>query len=529
MCVFLSLCLPACLSVCVCLSVGGYLGLCLFLSVCVRARAPVCLSGCLAVWMDGWMDGSRHADSGGLPRLSLCRSVTLSMSLSLTRTCRAGAGRRGVGHREHDGSVRSAQSSRAVDPRTASCAGRARLGGCGTRAEHPWYSECCSGPGAGRAGVGRDRGRPGARTGTNRARADSQTRSGERSPRGATLRTVQVWEDLLCTAVVGLPSAMPLSASCSLSLGCSLLGSAQEETGKTAQYLIVPEKHSAEDLVTNVARFMRAPDAANDDITEQSEDSRICKPSILFEVRARGMSYMDEAQDVIKNDYLRKQWFGGPEESRTTSRGNDVISDDDEDQMVRKFCDRTLDVFKDVVKGVANADGWFMNSAGRGAPHQLIGDCIQTYDALETTTWLNFASLDNPDLFAAKKGAGQVRENSETGEREELHGEDLHSYLVKELRKGSVDIPKTAEEGEKEIRLPKEPEAVTYVAPKTPFPRLADLQGSKGSDSLMQWLEKQTKALGEKKEMHMHPESTHFIFFVRAHYLLTHGVSTSPD
>ena len=79
------------------------------------------------------------------------------------------------------------------------------------------------------------------------------------------------------------------------------MGSAQEETGKTAQYLIVPEKHSAEEIVANVARFMRAPDALSDD-NDHSEEGRICKPSILFEVRARGMSYMDEAKDVIAPD-----------------------------------------------------------------------------------------------------------------------------------------------------------------------------------------------------------------------------------
>eukprot|EP01043_Picozoa_sp_COSAG02_P049044 COSAG02_NODE_4887_length_4863_cov_3.936818_5_plen_465_part_00 len=314
-----------------------------------------------------------------------------------------------------------------------------------------------------------------------------------------------------------LPCLPPASGL--LSVSCSCADATQEETGKTAQYLIVPKMHSPEDVIAHMARFMRAPEAASDD-SNDSENSMICKPSILFEVRARGMSYMDEAQDVIKNKYLHEQWFGGPEDS-------DAITD--EDQMVRKFCDRTLDVFKDVVKGVANADGWFMNSAGRGASHQLIGDCIETYDALESTTWLNFASLDNPELFAAKKGAGQVHETGENGERDELHGEALHSYLVKELRKRSVAIPKAPEEGEKEIKLPHAPDAVTYKAPETPFPTLADLQGSKGSDSLAQWLKKQMDALGTKKEMHIHPQSTHFIFFVRLRLrpLLTRSASTS--
>ena len=243
---------------------------------------------------------------------------------------------------------------------------------------------------------------------------------------------------------------------------------------------------------------MRAPTSEDD-----SKGGTICKPSIIFEVRAPGCSYMDAAKDVIRNDRLRKEWFGDTE-GHTPQRRQPII---DEDQMLRKFGDRTLDVFKDIVKGVVNADGWFFNSAGRGAPHQLIGDCIETFDALEDTTWVNFASLANPHLF----------------------GEDLHDHMVKELRQRSIEIPTRPNAGEKDITLPRdEPEkwpskTVRYKAPDPSFPKLADLQGSK-KDGVMKWLDDQMSKHFKDghKETHLHPSATHFIFFVRPQPLFLH-------
>jgi hypothetical protein len=284
-----------------------------------------------------------------------------------------------------------------------------------------------------------------------------------------------------------------------------------EETGVTAPYLIVPEGGTGEDIVMNVAKFMKKPDQADD-------DGPISKPSILFEVRAKGMSYMSEAEEVMTNEYLKQQWFGEytptPDPKTRVTKGRKVEAIDDKDQQVRKFCDRTLNVFKDVVKGVANADGWFLNSAGRGAPHQLIGDSMDTFDALEGTTWVNFASLANEDLFAAPKGAGQM-----IGD-EEKYGEALHDYMMKELRIKSVPIPTRPEAGETEIKLPPLDDPVHYVTPKTKFPTLEELQGSKTTENgeeakLLDWLKERMKALGHKKEMHLHPRATHFIFFVR--------------
>ena len=74
--------------------------------------------------------------------------------------------------------------------------------------------------------------------------------------------------------------------------------------------------------------------------------------------------------------------------------------------------------------------------------------------------------------------------------------------------------------GEKEIKLPELDAPVHYVTPKTKFPTLEELQGSKttkdGEDiKLLDWLKERMKALGDKKEMHLHPRATHFIFFVR--------------
>ena len=283
-----------------------------------------------------------------------------------------------------------------------------------------------------------------------------------------------------------------------------------EETGVTAPYLIVPEGASGEDIVMNVAKFMKKPDQADD-------DGPISKPSILFEVRAKGMSYMSGAEEVMTNEYLKQQWFGEytpTPDAEGVTKGRKVDAIEDKDQQVRKFCDRTLNVFKDVVKGVANADGWFLNSAGRGAPHQLIGDSMDTFDALEDTTWVNFASLANEHLFAAPEGAGQMIDGKEK------FGEALHDHMMKELRIKSVPIPTRPEEGEKEIKLPKLDDPVHYVTPKTKFPTLEELQGSKtpkdGEDKkLLDWLKERMKALGHKKEMHLHPRATHFIFFVR--------------
>ena len=173
-----------------------------------------------------------------------------------------------------------------------------------------------------------------------------------------------------------------------------------QETGVTAPYIIVPRDRTEKELVETMAKM-------------KFNGASLVKPSIFFEVRANGISYIDEAKDVIDNEVLHDEWFpedeyGGasapalapaPEPSssmgsRTLSRHSEVATDPSRDQKVRKFADRTLNVFKDVVKGVSNADGWFLNSAGRGACHQLIGDSIETFVSCHDSAaiWVAFFS-----------------------------------------------------------------------------------------------------------------------------------------
>jgi len=285
-----------------------------------------------------------------------------------------------------------------------------------------------------------------------------------------------------------------------------------QETGVTAPYIIVPRDRTEKELVETMAKmkFNRAP---------------LVKPSIFFEVRANGISYIDEAKDVIDNEVLHDEWFpedeyGGasapalapaPEPSsslasRTLSRHSEVATDPSRDQKVRKFADRTLNVFKDVVKGVSNADGWFLNSAGRGACHQLIGDSIETFDGLEETVWVNFASLKNPHLFAAPEGAGMVFDGEE-----EKYGAELHEWLVNEIRTKAEAIPNQPAPGQKRVMLPALKRGqVMYNEPATKFPTLEDLQSR---PNLTSWIEGEVGKLGEKKENHLHPRSTHLIFF----------------
>ena len=107
-----------------------------------------------------------------------------------------------------------------------------------------------------------------------------------------------------------------------------------EETGVKAPYLIVPEGAKAADLVTNMATFM------------EHGGETLCKPTILFEVRASGSSYMEQAKDVTENKFLAEMWFGGYD--RKYGRPVEPITD--KDQQVRKYCDRTLNVFKEYVR-----------------------------------------------------------------------------------------------------------------------------------------------------------------------------------
>jgi hypothetical protein len=61
------------------------------------------------------------------------------------------------------------------------------------------------------------------------------------------------------------------------------------------------------------------------------------------------------------------------------------------DDAIRDFGDRILGLFKDVVQGVVNADGWLLTAAGRKPAHQLIGDTIDTYGGdLEKIVWVNY-------------------------------------------------------------------------------------------------------------------------------------------
>ena len=130
----------------------------------------------------------------------------------------------------------------------------------------------------------------------------------------------------------------------------------------------------------------------------------------------------------------------------------------------------------------------------------------ETFDGLEETVWVNFASLENPHLFAAPEGAGMVFDGEE-----EKHGAELHEWLVNEIRTKAEVIPNQPAPGQKRVMLPALKRGqVMYNEPATKFPTLEDLQSR---PNLTSWIEGEVGKLGEKKENHLHPRSTHLIFF----------------
>jgi hypothetical protein len=64
------------------------------------------------------------------------------------------------------------------------------------------------------------------------------------------------------------------------------------------------------------------------------------------------------------------------------------------DDAVREYGERLLTVFKDVVQGVVNSDGWFIFPAGREPRNQLIGDTIDTFGGeLKECIWVQYQTL----------------------------------------------------------------------------------------------------------------------------------------
>jgi hypothetical protein len=75
------------------------------------------------------------------------------------------------------------------------------------------------------------------------------------------------------------------------------------------------------------------------------------------------------------------------------------------DNAIREFGDKVISVFRDVVKGVVNSDGWFLFPAGRRPRHQLIGDTIYKYGGeLNDCVMVQYNSLQNPNLLCRGSG-----------------------------------------------------------------------------------------------------------------------------
>ena len=176
-----------------------------------------------------------------------------------------------------------------------------------------------------------------------------------------------------------------------------------DESGKTVPYLIVPDNEDGRNPAKVVEYMVKH-------LKTGTEKKKLTKPNIAFRVRARGKSYLEWVEDVYNNDYLSQRWkwrevqdasgnkipadqqyaptgLNGKLEPKTTEMmeqdfpgyNPELVEKVSLDDAIREFGDSLLAVFRDMVKGVVNADGWFLFPAGRRPRHQLIGDAISKY------------------------------------------------------------------------------------------------------------------------------------------------------
>ena len=162
-------------------------------------------------------------------------------------------------------------------------------------------------------------------------------------------------------------------------------------------YLIIPntdEGHDPEKIVEYMVNHLKF------------NGKPLSKPNIVFRVRARGQSYLEWAEEVYNNDFLAQKWKwkvmldadknviptdkqyrpditgrlqkvpmedlvagkgGGDEQSKAnkvpivTYPGPHTLEElCSQDDAMREFGDKLLAIFRDVVMGVVNSDGWFM-------------------------------------------------------------------------------------------------------------------------------------------------------------------------
>lgn len=178
--------------------------------------------------------------------------------------------------------------------------------------------------------------------------------------------------------------------------------------------------------------------------------------------------------------------------------GHHMIVRTELDNAIREFGDKVISVFRDVVKGVVNSDGWFLFPAGRRPRQQLIGDTIRKYGGdLNDCVMVQYNSLQNPNLCC--RGSGTTGSYLD------------HDQFVERLKQRSVALQPFTKE------TPVLKERVWYPSEERHFPSLHDIQGSCYDDngkqiSVAAWVKNQCDQIGER-DISLHPKTTHLLFW----------------
>eukprot|EP01043_Picozoa_sp_COSAG02_P051481 COSAG02_NODE_5422_length_4345_cov_3.380593_4_plen_702_part_00 len=169
------------------------------------------------------------------------------------------------------------------------------------------------------------------------------------------------------------------------------------------------------------------------------------------------------------------------------------------DDAIREFGDTIISVFRDVVKGVVNSEGWFLFPAGRRPRHQLIGDTIRKYGGeLNECVMVQYNSLQNPNLVC--RGSSASGKNYMD-----------HEQFVDALKQRSVELQPFSKE------TPVLTERVWYPSEQDRFPGLTDIQGNcYDADgqliSVSEWVKNKCGQIGEL-DISLHPKMTHLLLW----------------
>ncbi len=169
------------------------------------------------------------------------------------------------------------------------------------------------------------------------------------------------------------------------------------------------------------------------------------------------------------------------------------------DSAIREFGDKIISVFRDVVKGVVNSEGWFLFPAGRRPRHQLIGDTIRKFGGeLNDCVMVQYNSLQNPNLIC--RGSG-------TSDKPYLD----HEQFVELLKRRSVELQPFSKE------TPVLTERVWYPSEEDHFPSLSSIQGScydaDGKQiSVAEWVGTKCGQIGAL-DISLHPKMTHLLLW----------------